>query len=286
MTTLQTRAPKRPTDTLLNILVWLCALVTVLSLAGILAYILIKGLPSISWSFLTDLYQPGLEREGVLPMIVSTLLLVAASLVVAAPVGILAAIYLAEYAKPGKLLEFIRFATESLSGIPSIIYGLFGFALFVTLFGLKYSILSGALTLALMVLPTLIRTTEEALRAVPQSYREGSLALGAGRLTTILRVVLPEAIGGILTSIILSIGRVVGETAAIIYTMGSAVAMPTGLLSQGRTLSVHLYFLAKEGTSADQSYATAAVLLILVALINQLASGLAKRFRRKSDDAR
>lgn len=215
-------------------------------------------------------------------MIVSTLMLIGLTVIIATPIGILSAIYLSEYAKKGALLELIRFATESLSGIPSIIYGLFGYAFFVVVCGLKLSILSGALTLSIMVLPIIIRTTEEALLAIPQSYREGSLALGAGKLTTILRVVLPSAIGGILTSVILSIGRMVGETAALIYTMGSSVNVPQSLMNGGRTLSVHLYFLAKEGTDMGQSFATAAVLLILVAFINFLAKSVANVLQKRN----
>lgn len=180
------------------------------------------------------------------------------------------------------MLNIIRFATESLAGIPSILYGLFGYAMFVVFFGLKYSILSGALTLAVMCLPVVVRNTEEALSSVPDSYREGSLALGAGKLRTIVKVVLPNAMNGILTSVILSIGRIVGETAAIIYTMGSSVSMPDGIMSAGRSLSVHLYFLAKEGISFDSAFAVAVVLVVVVAIINQLATLAAKLFSNKA----
>jgi phosphate transport system permease protein len=263
-------------------IIYFCAFFTVAALIAIVGYILINGLSGINWEFLSTLYKPGLGQEGIWPMIVSTLMLIGLTVVIATPIGILSAIYLSEYAKKGVLLEVIRFATESLSGIPSIIYGLFGYAFFVVVCGLKLSILSGALTLSIMVLPIIIRTTEEALLAIPQSYREGSLALGAGKLTTILRVVLPSAIGGILTSVILSIGRMVGETAALIYTMGSSVNVPESLLNGGRTLSVHLYFLAKEGTDMGQSFATAAVLLILVAFINFLAKSVANVLQKRN----
>lgn len=267
-------------------LIWGAALLTVGVLLFIVAYILFQGLPHIDWPFLTDVYRPGLGQEGILPMIISTLYLIGVALLIAVPVGVLAAIYLAEYAKEGPVLQVIRFATESLAGIPSIIYGLFGYAFFVTAIKLRMSILAGSLTVALMIIPIIVRTTEEALRAVPRSYREGSLALGASQLTTIRRVVLPTAIGGILTSVILSVGRIVGETAAVIYTMGSAVAIPRGIASSGRSLSVHLYFLAKEGTSVEQSHAAAAVLLILVALINMLANVTARKYRVRGGSAR
>ncbi len=267
-------------------LIWGAALLTVGVLLFIVAYILFQGLPHIDWPFITDVYRPGLGQEGILPMIISTLYLIGVALLIAVPVGVLAAIYLAEYAKEGPVLQVIRFATESLAGIPSIIYGLFGYAFFVTAIKLRMSILAGSLTVALMIIPIIVRTTEEALRAVPRSYREGSLALGASQLTTIRRVVLPTAIGGILTSVILSVGRIVGETAAVIYTMGSAVAIPRGIASSGRSLSVHLYFLAKEGTSVEQSHAAAAVLLILVALINMLANVTARKYRVRGGSAR
>lgn len=271
---------RRLKDGLAYAAIGLCAAITVVSLVTILIYILLRGVPHINWTFLSTLYQPGLGQEGILPMIVSTLMLVVTTLIIVVPIGVLAAIYLNEYAKRGRVLAVIRFATESLAGIPSILYGLFGFAMFVTLFGLRFSILSGALTLAIMVLPVVIRTTEEALRAVPNSYREGSFALGAGKLYTILHAVLPNAIGGILTSVILSVGRIVGETAALVYTMGSSVQMPTGgLLSSGRSLSVHLFFLAKEGTSAEQSFAVAAVLMVVVAGINAIAGAAARAMR-------
>nr|WP_122012758.1 phosphate ABC transporter permease PstA [Maliibacterium massiliense] len=267
---------RRVKDGALKILIWASALFAVGMMAAIVIYILWNGLPHITGAFLTDPYRPGLGQTGIWPMIVSTLALTGLTILIATPIGILAAVYLAEYAKKGRVLSIIRFATESLAGIPSILYGLFGFALFVTFFKLKYSILAGALTLSVMVLPVIIRTTEEALLAVPQSYREGSLALGAGKLTTLLRAVMPSAIGGIVTSVILSIGRIVGETAALIYTMGTATAAPRGVLSSGRTLSVHLYFLAKEGLGVEQSFAAAAVLLLLVAGLNLLAGQITK----------
>lgn len=269
-------------DVMAYTLIGLCTAITLLALVGIVGIILVRGIPHINWTFLSTLYQPGLGQEGILPMIVSTLMLVAVTLLIAVPVGVLAAIYLNEYAKRGRMLQVIRFATESLAGIPSILYGLFGFAMFVVFFQLRFSILSGALTLAIMVLPIVVRTTEQALSTVPDSYREGSYALGAGKLYTIIHVVLPNAIGGILTSVILAVGRIVGETAALVYTMGSSVQMPTsGLASSGRTLSVHLFFMAKEGTNAQQSFAVATVLLLVVAVINALASWVATKLGKQ-----
>lgn len=260
--------------------IYASAAATFASLVFIVGYILICGLPHITATFLTDIYKPGLDHFGILPMIISTLMLVGLTLILATPIGIMAAIYMTEYAKDTKTVRFIRFMTESLAGIPSIIYGLFGFAAFVTFAGLGFSILSGALTVAVMVLPTVIRTTEEALKSVPKGYREASLALGAGKLATIFKVVLPNALRGILSGIILSVGRIVGETAAIVYTMGSAANIPDGFMSSGRTLSVHLYFLAKEGLDINQSFASAAVLLILVAVINACTKLVAKSIKR------
>ena len=252
---------KRKADVLLKGAIYLCAALVGLTLVGIIGYILIKGIPNLSWDLFTTPYKPGVGQYGIQTMIVSTLLLVVTTLIIVTPIGICSAIYLNEYAKKGRVLEMIRFATESLAGIPSILYGLFGYAMFVVFLGLKYSIVSGALTLAVMCLPVVVRNTEQALGSVPDSYREGSLALGAGKLRTICKVVLPNAMSGILTSVILSIGRVVGETAAIIYTMGSTVGMPSGIFSSGRSLSVHLYFLAKEGVSFESAFAVAVVLL-------------------------
>ena len=273
---------KRKADVLLKGAIYLCAALVGLTLVGIIGYILIKGIPNLSWDLFTTPYKPGVGQSGIQTMIVSTLLLVVTTLIIVTPIGICAAIYLNEYAKKGRVLEMIRFATESLAGIPSILYGLFGYAMFVVFLGLKYSIVSGALTLAVMCLPVVVRNTEQALGSVPDSYREGSLALGAGKLRTICKVVLPNAMSGILTSVILSIGRVVGETAAIIYTMGSTVGMPSGIFSSGRSLSVHLYFLAKEGVSFESAFAVAVVLLVIVALINQLATMAAKMVGKKA----
>lgn len=263
---------RRLSDRLLLCLTWFSTLLTFAVLVWILAYIVINGISHINWSFLTTIYKPVRGLTGILPMIISTLMLIALTIVISTPIGICSAIFLVEYSKPGRLVNIIRFATETLAGIPSIIYGLFGFIFFVVTLQLKYSILSGALTLSIMVLPTVIRATEEALKSVPFTYREGSLALGASKLRTVSRVVLPCAIPGILTAVILSIGRIVGETAAVYLTAGYVPNIPSSIMRSGRTLSVHLYTLAKEGISFQQAFATATVLVIIVAIINFIAS--------------
>jgi phosphate transport system permease protein len=266
-------------DSLLLAAIWLSAILAVGILLVILGYILVNGIPHLSWRFLTDPYFESTNQKGILPMIINTLYLVVLALLIAVPAGIFSAIYLTQYARQGRLVRIIRFTTETLAGIPSIIYGLFGFALFVVLCGFSYSLLSGALTLAIMVLPTMVRTTEEALLAVPVHFKEGSLALGATKLRMILGILLPSAMPGILAAIVLSMGRIVGESAALIFTAGLVPAMPKDIfghvLSSGRTLTLHLYQLAMRGESLDQSFATATVLLIIVFGLNRLARTLA-----------
>lgn len=204
------------------------------------------------------------------------------SLLIAVPLGIFAAIYLVEYAKRGnKFVGIIRTTAETLAGIPSIVYGLFGMLFFVTALEWSYSMLAGAFTLSIMILPLIIRTTEEALISVPDSYREGSFGLGAGRLRTVFRIVLPSAVPGILSGVILSIGRIVGETAALIYTAGTVADIPPDLLSSGRTLAVHMYALSNEGLYIDQAYATAVVLIVIVFGINAMSAFIAKRIARQ-----
>jgi phosphate transport system permease protein len=280
------RRPVRTGETLLLMAIWGSAILTVSVLLLILGYILIGGLPHITWRFLTEPYFESTDEKGILPMIINTLYLVFLSLLIAAPIGISAAVYLTQYARQGRLVRAIRFATETLAGIPSIIYGLFGFAVFVSLLGFNYSLLSGALTLAIMVLPTMIRTTEEALLAVPVQYQEGSLAMGATRLRMIAGIMLPSAMPGILTAIVLSMGRIVGESAALIFTAGLVPSMPKDLfghvLSSGRTLTLHLYQLAMRGGSLDQAFATATVLLIIVFALNRLATLLARAASRNT----
>jgi len=236
---------RKVTEIILRFLLWSCTLLTIAILFLILGYVFFQGLPHINLRFLTTSYAPGLGLEGVWSMIIGTLALMGLTLLVSVPAGIFAAIYLSEYAKPSRFLSLLRFSIECLAGIPSILYGLFGFTFFVVFLKLQFSLLSGALTLAIMILPLLIRTTEETLQSVPDSFREGSLALGANRLVTLFRIVLPSAIPGILTAVILSMGRIIGETAAVYYTAGTVPQVPLSTAESTRTLAVHLYFFGK-----------------------------------------
>ena len=247
----------------------------------LVGYILVRGIPNLRPSLFAWKYTT--ENVSLLPALINTVLMTALSLLIAVPLGIGSAIYLAEYARRGsRLVRLIRITAETLSGIPSIIYGLFGQLFFVAALGLGLSLLSGAMTLSIMILPLVMRTTEEALLAVPDSYREGSFGLGAGRLRTVFRVVLPSAVPGILAGVILGIGRIVGETAALLYTAGSVAEVPKSLFHSARTLSVHMYALSDEGLYLEQSYATAVVLLVIVIGINALSAALAKRIARRS----
>ena len=242
----------------------------------IVGYILIKGIPHLSPELFAWEYNS--TNVSMMPSIINTLLMTLLSLLVCVPLGIGAAIWLTEYAPRGsRLVKLVRMTAETLSGIPSIIYGLFGSLFFVVAMGMGLSLLSGALTLSIMVLPTIMRTTEEALLAVPDSYREGSFGLGAGRLRTTFKVVLPSAVPGILSGVILAIGRIVGETAALIYTAGTVAKVPGSLLDSTRTLAVHMYTISTEGLYIDQSYATAVVLLVMVLLINSLSALIARK---------
>ncbi len=256
---------------------WLAASVTILILAVIIIYILSQGLPFITWEFLTGQPHAQGREGGILPTILGTIALGALSLVIAVPLGLGAAVYLTEYTRPNLLTLIMRFGTDSLAGVPSIIFGLFGFIVFVTRFNMGWSLLAGALTLALMVLPTIIRTTEEAIRAVPLAYREVSYGLGASRWQMVRTVVLPNALPGIITGVILSFGRAVGETAAVIFTAGTALNLPTSVLAPTRTMAVHFYILAVEGISLPKAYATGAVLIVLILLINVVANALVRR---------
>ena len=245
----------------------------------IVGYILVKGIPHLSPELFAWEYNS--TNVSMMPSIINTLLMTLLSLLVCVPLGIGAAIYLTEYAPRGsRLVKLVRMTAETLSGIPSIIYGLFGALFFVVALKMGLSLLSGALTLSIMVLPTIMRTTEEALLAVPDSYREGSFGLGAGRLRTTFKVVLPSAIPGILSGVILAIGRIVGETAALIYTAGTVAKVPGSMLDSTRTLAVHMYTISTEGLYIDQSYATAVVLLVMVLLINSLSALIARKVGR------
>lgn len=272
---------KQPLSLLLRVLVCLAASFTVLILVSLIGYILIKGIPHLTPELFALKYNS--ENVSMLPSIINTILMVVLALLIAGPLGIFAAIYLVEYARKGnRMVKLIRLTAETLSGIPSIVYGLFGMLFFVYKSGLGWgdSLLSGAFTVAIMVLPLIMRQTEEALKSVPDSYREGSFGLGAGRLRTVFTIVLPSAIPGILAGVILAIGRIVGETAALMYTSGTVAEIPTSVFDSTRTLSLHMYSLSREGFHIDQAYATAVVLLVVVIGINTLASFVAKRLTK------
>ena len=265
----------RPFSLLGFLLVWLSAILTVGVLVFLIGYVLVMGIPNLSldlfaWEYNTD-------NVSMMPAIINTITMTFCSLLVAVPIGVFSAIYLVEYAKKGnKFVEIVRITAETLSGIPSIVYGLFGFLMFVIACGFSYSMISGVLTLAIMILPLIMRTTEEALKSVPDTYREGSFGLGAGKLRTIFRIVLPSAVPGSLSGVILAIGRIVGETAALIYTAGTGPQV-AGLADSGRTLAIHMYALLNEGLYTEQAYGTAVVLLVVVLLINTLSGYVAKK---------
>ena len=264
---------------ILKILVILAAVFTLVMLGYLIVYILAKGIPHLTPSLFSIHYDS--DNVSMLPSIINTLIMIGVALLIAVPVGVFSAVYLTEYAKKGnKLVKVIRTTAETLTGIPSIVYGLFGMLFFVTACHMSYSLMAGILTVAIMVLPTVLRTTEEALLAVPDSFREGSFGLGAGKLRTVFRIVLPSAIPGILSGVILSAGRIAGETAALIYTAGTMATLPKNLLSSGRTLAVHMYVLSQEGLHTDQAFATAVILLVMVLLINILSSVIAKKMQR------
>jgi phosphate transport system permease protein len=246
--------------------------ITILALLVILYHIISKGLPGITWEFLTSAPKRSGKLGGIYPMIVNTFYLTGLSLSISAPIGIGAAVFLTEYFSKGKLVSIFRFGIETLAGIPSIIFGLFGFLFFVIKLGWGWSLLSGSITLSLMILPTIIRTAEEAIRLVPDSYREGSTALGATKAQTIGKIVLPTALPGILTGVILGVGRAVGETAAVLFTAGSSLRIPVSVMDPARNLAVHLYIMALEGISVEKAYATATVLIVFVLIFNTVAT--------------
>ncbi|MFZ5647177.1 MAG: phosphate ABC transporter permease PstA [Bacillota bacterium] len=273
---------ERIEERIAKLFLWISVLVTLLSLFAILFHILKQGIGVINWEFLTAYPEDMGRGGGIFPSIIGTIYLIAVALIFAAPVGILAAIHLTEYTRKGRLVNIIRFATETLAGIPSIIFGLFGFSFLVIFMGFRWSILSGGLTLAIMILPTIIRTTEEAIKSVPQMYREGSLALGATKWQTVYKIVIPAALPGIVTGIILGIGRAVGETAAVLLTAGSSLNLPTSIMDPARSLSIHLYTLASEGISFENAYATATVLIILILIINITANLLMNKMTSRT----
>jgi len=272
---------RKHSEKILAALTWGAAVVTLGALAFLIAFILLRGIPHLKPSLFALEYTS--ENVSLLPPLITTALMTLYALLIAVPLGLGSAIYLAEYARRGsKSVKLIRLTTETLAGIPSIVYGLFGMLFFVTALRWGYSLLAGTFTVSIMILPLVMRASEEALKAVPDTFREASYGMGAGRLRTVFRVVLPSAVPGILAGVILAIGRIVGETAALIYTAGTVPQIPENLKASARTLSVHMFALSGEGLYMDESYATAVVLLLLVAGINALSALIAKRLGRNT----
>ena len=271
-----------PGSAILRLLVWFAALLTVAVMAFLVGFILIKGVGNLTPELFALEYNS--ENASLMPALINTLIITLFTLVIAVPFGVFAAIYLVEYAKKGsRLVKVIRITTETLQGIPSIIFGLFGLLFFSTALHWGYSLLSGSMTLVIMILPLIIRTTEEALLGVPDAYREASFGLGAGKLRTVFKVVLPSAIPGILSGVVLATGRIVGETAALIYTAGAVAKVPGSLMGSGRTLAVHMYVLSSEGLYMDQAYATAVILLVFVLVLNWISGACAKRLGKAAN---
>jgi phosphate transport system permease protein len=276
------RLNPRTGEKIAKALIWAAALFVLVVLVGIIVYILIRGLPIVNWRFLTDIPRDMGRSGGIASAIVGTVFVAAVAIIIAIPFGIGTAFYLAEYTREGVVTRIIRFSAESLAGIPSIVYGLFGFIFFVIYLDLGWSVLSGGLTLAFMILPTIIRTSEEAIRAVPYNYREVSFSLGGTKWQTIRKAVFPSAIQGITNGIILGLGRCVAETAAVMLTAGLALRMPTSLFDPTRTMAIHFYVLAMEGISMENAYGTAALLIILIFIINVGANTIVNRYMAKS----
>ena len=271
----------RTSQKIAKVVIWAAALLVIAVLLAILLFILIKGIPEIDWQFLTQIPRNMGRDGGISSTIVGTLLVTAVAILVATPFGVGTAFFLTEYTKESRITRIIRFSAESLSGIPSIVFGLFGFIFFVMYLKLGWSILSGGLTMAVMILPTIIRTSEEAIRTVPVPYRDVSFSLGGTKWQTIVRAVFPSALPGIAVGVILGIGRCVAETAAVILTAGSALRMPLSLFAPTRTMAVHFYIMAREGISIEKAYGTAALLILLILLINVGANMLVNRFVAK-----
>ena len=271
----------RTSDIILKGLIYLCAGFSIALLIGIMGYVFVRGIPNVPWQFLTTVTSTTAKTYGILGNIVNTLYIIVITLLIATPLGVGAAIYLNEYAKPGRIVRAIEFTTETLSGIPSIIFGLFGMVFFGTTLGFDYSILTGAFTLTLMILPLITRTTQEALKTVPDSYRSGALGIGATKWYMIRTILLPSAMPGILTGIILAIGRIVGESAALLFTSGSGYYLPRNVFSKvlepGGTLTIQLY-LFMQRANYDEAFAVAVVLLVIVLAINGLAKFLSHKF--------
>jgi phosphate transport system permease protein len=260
------------------LLVWGSGLITVSVMVYLVLFLLVQGIPHIKPSLFERTYT--VDNQSLFPALMTTLIMVGMTLAIAVPFGVSTAIYLVEYAKRGnRLVRIIRMTTETLAGIPSIVFGLFGYIFFANWLGWGKSLLAGCFTLAIMVLPLIMRTTEESLKSIPDSYREGAFALGAGRLRTVFRVILPSAMPGIFAGIILAVGRIVGETAALIFTIGGVIRLPESLFSQGRTLALHVYFLSSQGHYRNEAYATAVVLLMVVMSINLISMSIERRVK-------
>ena len=268
------------TQGIAKVLIWIAALSTIAVMILILLQILGKGLPILHLRFFLESPREMGREGGIFPTIIGTVALTAVGILFATPLGVGTAIFLREYTRESQISRIIRFGTDCLAGVPSIIFGLFGFVFFVIYLNMGWSILSGGLTLAAMILPTIISTAEEAIKAIPYSYREVSYSLGGTKWQTVIRAILPNALPGIFTGIILGVGRSIGETAAIILTAGSSLVMPTSLFSPIRTMSIHFYILAREGISMDMAYGTGAALILLVLLINTVAHWLLNRYIR------
>lgn len=266
----------KPFEIFLSLITWAAAFITISLLVFLVIFIVIKGIPYIKANLFSFHYTS--DNVSLMPALISTIIITFMALLITVPLGVFAAIYLVEYAKRGnKIIKWVRMTTETLSGIPSIVYGLFGLLFFVTYLGYGFSILAGSLTLSIMILPLIIRSTEEALKSVSDLFREGSYGLGAGKLRTVFKIVLPSAMPGILAGIILSIGRIVGETAALVYTAGTVAQVPTNIFMSARTLSVHMFSLSSEGLHTNEGYATAVVLLVIVIFINTISARIVKR---------
>jgi phosphate transport system permease protein len=274
--------PAKATQRIAMIFIWAGGAITLLILACIILYVILQGWQSLSFNFLITPPKGGLSGEGgISTAIVSTIYLIGLTLIILVPLGIGAAVYLSEYARNNWFTRIIRYGVDTLAGVPSIVFGLFGFAVFVTVLHLRFSILSGALTLVCLLLPTLIRTAEEAIKAVPGGYREASMALGSTRWQTVQHVLLPAAMPGIVTGIILCIGRAIGETACLYVTMGGSAAMPDSLLSGGRTLALHLFYLAMETNAFEKAMTTGIILIIIIIIINTVTNLISQYFQAK-----
>ncbi len=272
---------RHTTQRLAKGVIWVAAFSTLAVMIWILLQVLVEGVPLLHFNFFLDAPRQMGRAGGIFSTIIGTLALTAVAIVIATPLGVGTAVFLREYTRESRVSRMIRFGTDCLAGVPSIIFGLFGFVFFVIFLRMGWSILSGGLTLATMILPTIICTAEEAIKAIPHSYREVSFALGGTRWQTVARAILPNALPGIFTGVLLGVGRSVGETAAIILTAGSSLLMPTSLFSPIRTMSVHFYILAREGISMEMAYASGAALILLILVINTLANWLLWRYVRR-----